>query len=176
MILDRVQDTAMRITFATRRRLKTLFLVALICLLLYFSNLLQLPSSTFRLDPSYMQIIDKNMIEVSSSKAWQERPMHYESEQGFKDRLLIEEKFRFGSQIKSLNEEFFSKKDGVNESLMDSYPIFRSYPDRRPEGCKELTYPVSRATVSVIFTYHNEILSLLLRFTSVLLLFYPMRS
>ena len=89
---------------------------------------------------------------------------YFETNEGYQLRLRVQEKVKFGSQMKKLAEEYFNKREGYNESFVDSIPIVRpDSPDFRPPPCKNITYPRSETKISVVLNFHNELLSLVLR-------------
>lgn len=55
------------------------------------------------------------------------------------------------------------KKNGYNLLATEMMSLHRSIPDYRCDECKSLTYPSKLPTASVIFIFHNEPWSLLLR-------------
>ena len=89
--------------------------------------------------------------------------LYFESDIAFAERLKLQSNILFGSKIKGTNIKHFSEREGVNETFVDSLPLFRNITDYRPEGCDNFKYRKSNTTISVVLNYHNEILSLLLR-------------
>ena len=90
--------------------------------------------------------------------------LYFETDISYQLRLQLQEKIQFGSKLKEVAHDYFNAREGYNESYLDSIPIIRDdIPDLRPPPCKNIIYPRSRARVSVIINYHNELLSLVLR-------------
>ena len=57
-----------------------------------------------------------------------------ETDKAYKTRLKLQEKIIFGARLKKLSQEVFNKREGYNESFLDSLPIQRyDIPDFRPK-------------------------------------------
>uniref|UniRef100_A0A8C7Y3S3 Polypeptide N-acetylgalactosaminyltransferase n=1 Tax=Oryzias sinensis TaxID=183150 RepID=A0A8C7Y3S3_9TELE len=52
---------------------------------------------------------------------------------------------------------------GYNTYLSDRLSLSRPIPDLRPDGCRNITYPLSLPQVSIVFIFVNEALSVILR-------------
>nr|XP_020463221.1 polypeptide N-acetylgalactosaminyltransferase 18 isoform X2 [Monopterus albus] len=52
---------------------------------------------------------------------------------------------------------------GYNGYLSDRLPLDRTIPDLRPDGCRNITYPLNLPQVSIVFIFVNEALSVILR-------------
>ena len=105
------------------------------------------------------------------------RKFYFESELSHQLRLRVQDKVQFGSQIKKVAGEHFNTREGFNESSIDSIPIVRhDSPDMRDPKCKKITYPRSETKVSVVITFNNELLSLVLRSLYSILLAIPQHN
>ena len=92
-------------------------------------------------------------------------PLYFESTASFTLRLKLQDKIQFGAAIKRAGEGLFNTREGYNESFLDSLPLLRdNIPEFRPVVCRnESAAQRSKAKVSVVINYHNELLSLVLR-------------
>ncbi|XP_005810483.1 polypeptide N-acetylgalactosaminyltransferase 18 [Xiphophorus maculatus] len=52
---------------------------------------------------------------------------------------------------------------GYNAYLSDRLSLSRPIPDLRPDGCRNITYPLNLPQVSIVFIFVNEALSVILR-------------
>ncbi|XP_063683627.1 N-acetylgalactosaminyltransferase 6-like [Bolinopsis microptera] len=78
--------------------------------------------------------------------------------------MKLQDRILYGSNLKRAAQNIFNKREGYNESFLDSLPIMRGISrDFRPIICQNSTTYSSKSKVSVIINYHNELLSLLLR-------------
>ena len=109
----------------------------------------------------------KNLVTRSSDvlipNSFPKPRLYFETDASYKERLELESNIQYSAMLKKLDKPYFDKREGYNESYVDSLPLLRNIPDYRPPGCENITYPTSNTTVSVILNYHNEVLSLLLR-------------
>ena len=55
------------------------------------------------------------------------------------------------------------ESSGYNEVYYDMLPLIRTIPDNRPDWCSTQSYHIEPISISVVFHYYNEPLSLVLR-------------
>ena len=134
-----------------RRRAKKDILILFLCGLLFFSHVI--PSLY-----SYFSAASHLSSQFNTTK------FYFESDVSFALRIKLQHKILYGSHLKRAAQNIFNKREGYNESFLDSLPIMREISrDFRPITCQNSTTLSGKSKVSVIINYHNELLSLLLR-------------
>ena len=136
-----------------RRRAKKDILILFLCSLLFLSHFIP---SLF----SYFSAASH----LASQSQFNTTKFYFESDVSFALRMKLQDRILYGSHLKRAAQNIFNKREGYNESFLDSLPIMREKSrDFRPLTCQNSTTHSSKSKVSVIINYHNELLSLLLR-------------